>query len=77
MKVTYYSAEHGKLRVRIFYLSLLQAFVDKFKHAKVKVKIGVYAQSTPVKELGGEFDEDVELIILSPHLNIVFEVVHE
>ena len=53
MKVTYFSAEHGKLKVRIFYLSLLEAFVSKFKHAKVKVKIGVYAQSTPVRDLGG------------------------
>lgn len=46
IKITYYSAEYGKIELRIFHMNLVEAFVEKFKHAKIKARIGVYAQST-------------------------------
>lgn len=51
IKVTYYSAEFGKLKIRVFHLSLAPQFVEKFKHAKLKIKIGVFAQSSPIQDL--------------------------
>lgn len=58
-------------------MTLVQPFIDKFKHAKVKARIGVFAQSTPMHELGGEFDESLEMILLQPNLNLTLDVVHE
>lgn len=47
LKLTYYAAEHGKLRIRIFHMSLIPAFVERFKTAKVKARLGIHMQSTP------------------------------
>lgn len=46
IKLTYYSAEHGKLKIRIFHLSLLDPIVEYYKQAKLKLKIGIFAQSS-------------------------------
>ena len=66
MKITFYSASHGKLRVRIFHLEFVNQLVEQFKEAKVKVRYGIYAQTTPLRELGKAFDEIMDLIILDP-----------
>lgn len=47
MKVTFYSASHGKLRVRIFSLEFAKQLLEDYKEAKLKVRLGLYAQSTP------------------------------
>jgi hypothetical protein len=47
LKITYYSAEHGKLKLRVFHLSLTPAYVERFKVGRLKSKIGVFAQSSP------------------------------
>jgi len=46
IKLTYYSAEHGKLRIRVFHLSLLEPIVEHYKKAKLKLRIGIFAQSS-------------------------------
>ena len=51
--------------------------VEKFKQAKVKVRFGVHAQSTPVKPLEESFDEVVEVLILHPTKSFTFDVVHD
>ena len=43
----------------------------------MKVRFGLYAQSTPVRSLGQPFDESVELLILKPSMNLSFDLVHE
>jgi hypothetical protein len=42
----------------------------------MKVRFGMFAQSTPVRPLDQPFDETVELIILKPTMNLSFDVVH-
>lgn len=42
----------------------------------MKVRFGMFAQSTPVRPLSGPFDETVELIILKPSMNLSFDVIH-
>ena len=49
--MTYYSAEHGKLRVRVFHLSMVEPIVEHYKQAKLKVKIGIFAQSSPLWDM--------------------------
>ena len=49
MKVTFYSSEYGKLKIRIFHLEFVNQLVEQFKSAKAKVRLGVYAQSTAVR----------------------------
>ena len=77
LKLTYYSAEHGKLRLRIFHLSLIPQFVERFKTAKVRAKVGIHMQSTPEQSLEKDFDYVLELVILLPSMNLSFEVVND
>ncbi len=56
LKLTYYSAEHGKLKLRIFHMSLIPQFVERFKTAKIRAKVGIHMQSTPEQSLEKEFD---------------------
>lgn len=51
MKITFYSSRYGKLKVRIFELQFHQQVIEQFKEAKVKVRIGIHAQTTPVQKL--------------------------
>ena len=51
LKITYFSAEHGKIHIRIFHMSLIQPFVEKFKTAKIKTRVGIHMQSTPYQSL--------------------------
>lgn len=57
-KLTYYTAEHGKLKLRVFHLELIQPFVEKFKSAALKIKNSVFAQSSPQWEMTKPFDHD-------------------
>lgn len=59
LKLTYYSSEHGKLRLRIFHMSLIPAFVERFKTAKIRAKLGIHMQSTPEQSLEKDFDHVV------------------
>lgn len=77
MKLTYYSSRLGKLRIRIFGLQFPQPVVEQFKEAKVKVRIGIHAQTTAVRKLAEEFDETVDVLVLSPTMSLTFEVIHE
>ena len=51
LKITYYSAANGKLKVRIFHLEFHPDMVKEFKQAKVKVVSSIHAQSTEVRPL--------------------------
>lgn len=77
MKITFYSSRYGKLRVRIFHLEFHPAILEQFKQAKVKVRFGIHAQSTPVRPLDQPFDETVEVLVLAPKTNLTFDVVHD
>lgn len=77
VKVTYFSASFGKLKLRVFHLSLTQPFVERFKKAHLKAKTSVYAQSSPEWSLEEEFDHTLELVVLLKNANLEFEVVNE
>lgn len=51
LKITYYSAEFGRLRVRVFGLSMAEVVADHYKQAKLKIKVGVYAQSSALWDM--------------------------
>jgi len=70
IKITYYSAEHGKMRIRVFHLSMVDPIVDHYKTAKLKIKIGIYAQSSTVWDMKTEFDQALELLILNKNGNL-------
>lgn len=57
-KITYFSAQYGKLKLRVFHLSLLPAYVERFKVGRLKAKIGVFAQSSSEWDLSKDFDYD-------------------
>lgn len=76
-KITYYSAEFGKLKLRVFHLSLVPAFIERFKKARLKLKSGVFAQSSPEWDMAKEFDHDFNLLILLKNGNLEFEVIGE
>ena len=73
-KITYYSAEHGKLRLRVFHLSLIESLVQKYKTARLKTKIGIYAQTSPDWKMDTEFDHTFDLLILLKNGNLEFDV---
>jgi hypothetical protein len=77
MKITFYSSKHGKLRARIFHLEFVPQIIEMYKEAKVKVRFGFYAQSTPIRSLTEPFDEYVDLLVLHPSMNLSFDIVHE
>ena len=77
IKLTYYSAEHGKLKIRIFHLSLLDPIVEYYKQAKLKLKIGIFAQSSEPWDMSKEFDQTMELLVLTKNSNLEFNVVNE
>lgn len=72
LELTYYSGQYGKLRIRIFHLEFHPDTVAQFKEARVKVLCGLHAQSTPVKPLGQDFDEKVEVLVLMPKRSLIF-----
>ena len=51
MKITYYSSKYGRLKVRIFGLEFPEPVAKQFEEAKVKVRLGVHAQTTPDRKL--------------------------
>lgn len=65
------------MRVRVFHLEFHPSMVEQFKEAKVKVRFGIHAQSTPVRPLSETFDEVVEVLVLNPASSLTFDVVHE
>jgi len=77
IKITYYSAEHGKLKIRIFHLSMVEPIVEHYKKAKLKLKTGIYAQSSTTWDMATEFDQTLELLVLMKNGNLEFDVVHE
>ena len=70
IKITYFSAEHGRLKIRIFHLSMVEPIVDHYKTAKLKMKIGVYAQSSAVWDMKKDFDQTLELLVLNKNGNL-------
>ena len=77
IKITYYSGEHGKLRIRVFHLSMVEPIVDHYKAAKLKIRIGIYAQSSTLWDMKKDFDQTLELLVLSKNGNLEFDIVHE
>ena len=70
LKITYYSAEHGKLRIRVFSLSVVDPIVEHYQKAKLKLKIGIYAQSSALWDMKKDFDETLELLVLTKNGNL-------
>ena len=77
IKITYFSAEHGKLKIRVFHLSMVEPIVEHYKNAKLKLKTGIYAQSSAMWDMKTEFDQTLELLVLMKNANLEFDVVHE
>ena len=77
MKITYYSAEFGKLKIRVFHLSMVEPVVEHYQKARLKVKIGIFAQSSPLWQMKNDFDETLEVLILMKNANLEFDVVTE
>jgi hypothetical protein len=70
MKITYYSAEYGKLKIRVFHLSMVEPVIEHYKQARLKVKIGIFAQSSSLWDMKTNFDETLELLILTKNANL-------
>ena len=70
LKITYYSAEFGKLRIRVFHLSMVDPIVEHYQKAKLKIRTGIYAQSSQMWEMKNNFDETMELLVLSRNGNL-------
>lgn len=70
MKITYFSAEYGKLKIRVFYLSMVEPVIEHYKQARLKVKIGIFAQSSSLWDMKTNFDETLELLILTKNANL-------
>lgn len=49
---------------------MVEPVVEHYKQAKLKVKIGIFAQSSPQWDMTKDFDETIELLILSPNANL-------
>jgi hypothetical protein len=77
IKITYFSAEFGKLKIRVFHLSMVNPIIEHYKAAKLKIKIGIFSQSSALWDMKKDFDETLELLVLSTHANLEFDVVHE
>jgi hypothetical protein len=75
-KITYYSAQFGKLKLRVFHLELTPAFAERFKTAKLKLKSGIFAQSSPDWDMSKEFDHDYDLLVLQKNANLEFDVIN-
>lgn len=75
IKLTYYTAEYGKLRIRVFHLSMVEQIADHYKQAKLKIKIGIYAQSSPDWDMKSDFDQTMDLLVLAKNGNLEFDVV--
>lgn len=58
-------------------MSLLPPFVERFKTAKIRAKLGIHMQSTAEQSLEKDFDYTLELVVLMPTMNLSFEVVNE
>ena len=56
VKITYFSAGHGKMRLRVFSLEIDAQVVKHYKQAKLKAKIGIYAQSSETWDMTLPFD---------------------
>lgn len=69
-KITYYSAEYGRFKIRVFHLALSQAFIDKYKVGRLKVKSSIYAQTSPEWKMNEPFDHDFDLLILLRNGNL-------
>lgn len=56
--------------MRVFSLEMAAAVVDHFKQARLKAKIGVYAQSSQEWDMKKPFDETLELLVLNKTNNL-------
>ena len=58
-------------------MSLLDPIVEYYKQAKLKLKIGIFAQSSEPWDMSKEFDQTMELLVLTKNANLEFNVVNE
>ena len=64
LKITFYSAEHGRLKLRVFHLELTPQFTEQFKSARLKAKSSIYVQNSNEWQINTPFDHDFELLVL-------------
>lgn len=74
-KITYYSAEYGKLRIRVFHLELIESLANQYKVGKLKLKSAVFSQSSPDWQIGTSFDHTFEMLVLLKNGNLEIDVV--
>lgn len=51
--------------------------IEHYKRAKLKVKVGVYSQSSQMWEMKDNFDETLEILLLNKNGNLDFDIVHD
>ena len=56
---------------------MVEPIVDHYKAAKLKIRIGIYAQSSTLWDMKKDFDQTLELLVLSKNGNLEFDIVHE
>lgn len=56
---------------------MVEPIVSHYKQAKLKLKIGVYAQSSLLWDMKEEFDQSLELLVLLKNGNLEFDIVHD
>ena len=56
---------------------MVEGIAEHYKEAKLKIKIGIFAQSSALWDMKKEFDATMELLVLTKNANLEFDVVHE
>ena len=77
LKLTFYSMNHGKLRIKIQDLLLSQSVSEKYKNLSVRFKLGPFVKTTPLMLNNTSWADPLELVVLSPTLNLTVELLSD
>lgn len=77
LKMTYNSAKHGKLAIKVKDITLSQAMGAKTKYVSARFKLGNIIKSTHTYPYPGKWEEEISLVVLSPTSNLNVEIVSE
>ena len=77
LKLTYYSAKSGTLRIKILNLLLTQTISEQYKNLSVRFKLGPFVKTSPIMKDNDSWAEPLDLIVLTPSLNLTIELLSE
>jgi hypothetical protein len=77
LRLTYYSAKYERLRVKVTDMNLNQSIAAKAKNISARFKLGPFVKTTAPKPYPCQWDENMELIVLSSTVNLNIEAVSD